>query len=48
MNINKDKIVIKPLTEEDIPLFSKRFDKEYINKWFGDKEHWLNELKSKK
>lgn len=30
--------------EEDIPLFDKWLDKEYIKKWFGEKENWLNEI----
>ena len=42
--INKSEITLKSLTDEDIPLFDKWLDKEYINKWFGDKEDWLNEI----
>lgn len=42
--INKSEIVLKSLKDEDIPLFDKWLDKEYINKWFGDKEDWLNEI----
>ena len=42
--INKSRIELKPLTEKDIPLFDKWLDKEYIKKWFGEKEDWLNEI----
>ena len=44
MIINNNEIVIKPIQEEDIPLFDKWLDKEYIKKWFGEKENWLNEI----
>lgn len=44
MIINKNEIAIKPIQEEDIPLFDKWLDKEYISKWFGKKEDWLNEI----
>lgn len=42
--VNKDEIILKPLTEEDIPLLDNWLDKEYIKKWFGDKEDWLHEI----
>ena len=42
--INKSEIVIKPIQDEDIPLFDKWLDKEYIKKWFGEKEDWLIEV----
>jgi hypothetical protein len=42
--INKSEITLKPLMDKDIPLFDKWLDKEYINKWFGEKEDWLNEI----
>lgn len=41
---SKNRIELKPLTEKDIPLFDKWLDKEYIKKWFGEKEDWLNEI----
>ena len=44
MIINNNEIVIKSIQEEDIPLFDKWLDKEYIKKWFGEKEDWLNEI----
>ena len=44
MIINNNEIVIKSIQEEDIPLFDKWLDKEYIKKWFGEKENWLNEI----
>jgi len=42
--INKNEIILKPLTDKDIPLFDKWLDKEYISKWFGEKDDWLNEI----
>lgn len=42
--INKSRIGLKPLMNKDIPLFDKWLDKEYIKKWFGEKEDWLNEI----
>ena len=44
MIINNNEIVIKSIQKEDIPLFDKWLDKEYIKKWFGEKENWLNEI----
>lgn len=44
MGINKEEITLKQLTDEDIPLFESWLDKEYIKRWFGDKEDWLNEI----
>lgn len=44
MIVNENNLVIKPIQDEDIPLFDKWLDKEYIKKWFGDKEDWLNEI----
>jgi RimJ/RimL family protein N-acetyltransferase len=49
MNVHTNEILLQqvqlqPLTEEDIPLFSNWLDKDYIGKWFGEKEHWLNEI----
>lgn len=44
MGINKEEITLKQLTDEDIPLFESWLDKEYIKKWFGDKEDWLYEI----
>ena len=42
--INKKEILLKPLNEEDISLLNTWLDKEYIQKWFGKKEDWLNEI----
>lgn len=42
--INKSVIILKPLAEKDIILMESWQDKEYIKKWFGDKEDWLNEI----
>lgn len=42
--INKKELVLKPLMSEDIPHFNKWLDKEYISKWFGDKEDWILSL----
>jgi RimJ/RimL family protein N-acetyltransferase len=47
MTVNKSEILLKPLTDKDIPLFDKWLDKEYIKKWFGDKDDWLNELNNR-
>lgn len=49
MNIENDKITIKPLRDEDVDTFSKWLAKEYIYKWFcpDGEEHkaaWLNEI----
>ena len=44
MGINKEEITLKQLTDEDITLFESWLDKEYIKKWFGDKEDWLYEI----
>lgn len=44
MKINKSEVTIKPIRDEYIPLFDKWLDKEYIRKWFGEKEDWLNEI----
>ena len=44
MGINREEITLKQLTDEDIPLFESWLDKEYIKRWFGDKEDWLNEI----
>lgn len=50
--LNKNEIVIKPLQNEDIVLFKKWLNQEYIYKWFcpngeRDKEAWLDELNNK-
>ena len=52
MNIENDKITIKPLRDEDVDTFSKWLAKEYINKWFcpDGEEHkaaWLNEINNR-
>ncbi len=47
MTISSSEIALKPLLEEDIPLLSQWLDKAYISKWFGEKEHWLNEINEK-
>lgn len=44
MSINKNQIIIKPIQDKDISLFDKWLDKEYIKKWFGEKEDWLYEI----
>lgn len=46
--IDKKTLALKPLTDEDIPLFESWLDKEYIKKWFGDKEDWLHEIDERK
>lgn len=52
MIINKSQIKIKPLQDEDIPLFTKWLDKEYIYKWLcpdgkEQKEAWLDEVNNR-
>lgn len=42
--INKKDIVLKPLTDEDVPFLDRWLEEEYIRKWFGNKEDWLNEI----
>lgn len=44
ITINKNEIILKPLLDEDIIIFSKWLDKEYISKWFGEKDDWLYEI----
>jgi RimJ/RimL family protein N-acetyltransferase len=48
MNINEWEIKIKPLLDEDIVIFEKWLDKEYIKKWFGNKNGWLKEINGRK
>ena len=50
--INKNKITLKPLRDEDIVLFSTWLDKNYIYKWLcpdGEKqrEAWLDQVTNK-
>ena len=50
--VNPDDIVLKPLREEDIPLFDKWLHKEYIYKWLcpdGEiqREAWLDEVNNR-
>ena len=47
-------IILKPLTDDDVGIFSKWLDKEYICKWFcpegnedANKEAWLNEVNNR-
>lgn len=42
--INKEEVTLKSLTDHDMPLLESWLDKEYIKKWFGDKEDWLREI----
>ena len=39
-----EEITLRPLTDEDIPLLATWLDKEYIRKWFKEKEPWLHEI----
>ncbi|NDV82242.1 GNAT family N-acetyltransferase [Bacteroides sp. 51] len=52
MIINKSRTKIKPLQDEDIPLFAQWLNKEYIYKWLcpdgeEQKEAWLDEVNNK-
>jgi len=45
----EQEIHLKPLTDNDVDIFSKWLDKEYIHKWFcpendAKKEDWLDEI----
>lgn len=49
--MSKNTIVLKPLSDEDINLFSNWLDKDYIYKWFcpdGDEQRadWLDEVRN--
>ncbi len=50
--MNSAEIVLKPIQEEDILLFNKWLNKEYIYKWLcpngeKQKEAWLDEVKNR-
>ncbi|MCD7974161.1 MAG: GNAT family N-acetyltransferase [Candidatus Azobacteroides sp.] len=52
MIINKSEITIKPIQDEDILLFNKWLNKEYIYKWLcpngeEQKEAWLDEVNNR-
>ncbi len=52
MQINENEITLKPIQDEDIPLFDKWLNKEYIYKWLcpdgeEQKEAWLDEVNNR-
>lgn len=52
MIITEKEIVLKPLLSEDIPLFDKWLNKEYVYKWLcpdggQQRDAWLDEVKNK-
>lgn len=52
MDTKENKIVLKPLLEEDISIFNKWLNKEYIYKWFcpggeEDREAWIDEVNNR-
>ena len=52
MIINQNDITLKPLSDEDMPLFEHWLNKEYIYKRFcpngeEEKEAWLDEIKNR-
>jgi len=52
MMINKSEIEIKPIRDEDIVLFEKWLNKEYIYKWLcpggeEDREAWLDQVNNR-
>lgn len=52
MAISKKEITIKSIHNEDIPIFEKWLDKDYIYKWLcpdgeEQREAWLNEVNNK-
>jgi RimJ/RimL family protein N-acetyltransferase len=49
MDIKENEIILKPLKDNDLVIFSKWLDKEYIYKWFcpdGEEQRkaWLDEV----
>jgi len=48
MIINEEDVFLKPLEDEDVVVFEVWLEKEYIKKWFGDKNGWLKEIHSRK
>ena len=49
---DKDVIVLKPLLDEDIPLFDRWLSKDYIYKWLcpdgeGQRDAWLDEVNNR-
>lgn len=52
MIISKNEITLAPLLDEDIPLFNKWLNKEYIYRWLcpngeEEKEAWLDEVNNR-
>ena len=52
MNIKDYEITLKPLQDDDVPLFIKWLNKDFIYKWFcpdGDeeKEAWIEEIRNR-
>lgn len=50
--IDKDEIVLKPLLNEDIPLFDRWLSKDYIYKWLcpdgeEQREVWMDEVNNR-
>ena len=45
MKINE--IELKPFLDEDEIILDKWLDKEYIKKWYGEKEDWLDEINNR-
>ena len=50
--INKNEIVLKPLLDEDIPLFDRWLSKDYIYMWLcpdgeGQRDAWLDEVNNR-
>lgn len=47
--MNEKEVILKPLTDDDVSIFKKWLNKDYIYKWFCpdgnvQKEAWLNEI----
>ncbi len=38
---------LKPIEDEDIPLFEKWLYKEYILKWYHEPEEWIKEIRQR-
>ena len=45
--MGNNEIELKPFLDEDIKIFDKWLEKEYIRKWYGEKEDWLEEINNR-
>jgi len=40
-------IILQSFTDDDIELFVQWLNKDYIKKWYGNLEDWINEVKNR-